>query len=72
LRFIEIFWSDFRKYFGGVFELLMQRNGQKRDKQKSKEKTTGKFFPPLSFNFNGKTKKLIKKISYHGGQRCLI
>jgi hypothetical protein len=31
LRFFEIFRSDFRKYFYGVFGLLMQRNGQKRD-----------------------------------------
>ena len=34
LRFFEIFRSDFRKYFYGVFGLLMQRNGQKRDKKK--------------------------------------
>jgi hypothetical protein len=31
LRFFEIFRSDFRKYFYGVFGLPMQRNGQKRD-----------------------------------------
>jgi hypothetical protein len=31
LRFFEIFRSDFRKYFCGVFGLLMPRNGQKRD-----------------------------------------
>ena len=37
LRFFEIFRSDFRKYFYGVFGLRMQRNGQKRDK-----KTEGK------------------------------
>jgi hypothetical protein len=41
LRFFEIFRSDFRKYVCGVFELLMQRNGQKRDKKKSKGKATG-------------------------------
>jgi hypothetical protein len=35
LRFFEIFSSDFRKYFYGVLGLLMQRNGQKRDKKKS-------------------------------------
>jgi hypothetical protein len=35
LRFFEIFRSDFRKYVFGVFGLLMQRNGQKRDKRKS-------------------------------------
>jgi hypothetical protein len=35
LRFFEIFRSDFRKYFYGVFGLLMQRNGQKRYKTKS-------------------------------------
>ena len=29
--FFEFFRSDFRKYFNGVFGLLMQRNGQKRD-----------------------------------------
>jgi hypothetical protein len=33
LRFFEIFRPDFRKYFYGVFELLMQRNSQKRDKK---------------------------------------
>jgi hypothetical protein len=33
LRFFEIFRSDFRKYFYGVFGLLMQRNGQKSDKK---------------------------------------
>jgi hypothetical protein len=33
LRFFEIFRSDFRKYFYGVFGLRMQRNGQKRDKK---------------------------------------
>jgi hypothetical protein len=31
LTFFEIFRSDLRKYFNGVFGLLMQRNGQKRD-----------------------------------------
>jgi hypothetical protein len=33
LRFFEIFRSVFRKHFYGVFGLLMQRNGQKRDKK---------------------------------------
>jgi hypothetical protein len=47
LRFFEIFRSDFRKYFCGVFGLLMQRNGQKRDKKNRWEKTTGFFFPQL-------------------------
>jgi hypothetical protein len=41
LRFFEIFRSDFRKHFYGVFGLLMQRNGQKRDKN----------------NFDGKRRK---------------
>ena len=49
LRFFEIFRSDFRKYFYGVFGLLMQRNGQKRDKQNRWEKTTGKWFIFLNF-----------------------
>jgi hypothetical protein len=31
LRFFKVFRSVFRKYFCGVFELLMQRNGQKCD-----------------------------------------
>jgi hypothetical protein len=44
LRFFEIFRSDFRKYFYGVFGLLMQRNGQKRDKKIRWEKTKGKNF----------------------------
>jgi hypothetical protein len=52
LRFFEIFRSDFRKYFYGAFGLLMQRNGQKRDKnnfdvKRRKEKS---FF---SLNFFG-------------------
>jgi hypothetical protein len=49
LRFFEIFWSDFRKYFYGVFGLLMQRNGQKRDKKKSMGKDERKkvFFSQL-------------------------
>jgi hypothetical protein len=42
LRFFEIFRSDFRKYLYGVFGILMQRNGQKRDK-KSMGKD-GRFF----------------------------
>jgi hypothetical protein len=49
LRFFEIFRSDFRKYVYGVFGLLMQRNGQKRDKKKLWEKTTGKKFFFLNF-----------------------
>jgi hypothetical protein len=49
LRFFEIFWSDFRQYFYGVFGLLVQRNGQKRDKKKSMGKDDRKkvFFPQL-------------------------
>jgi hypothetical protein len=31
----EIFRSDFRKYVCSVFGLLVQRNGQKRDKTKT-------------------------------------
>jgi hypothetical protein len=42
LRFFEIFRSNFRKYVYGVFGLLMQRNGQKRDKKNRWEKTTRK------------------------------
>jgi hypothetical protein len=50
LRFFEIFRSDFRKYFYGVFGLLMQRNSQKRDKKNRWGKTTGKkFFSPQLF-----------------------
>jgi hypothetical protein len=41
LRFFEIFRSDFRKYFYGVFGLLLQRNGQKRDKKNRWENMTG-------------------------------
>jgi hypothetical protein len=44
LIFFDIFWSDFRKYLYGVFGLLMQRNGQKRDKKNRWEKTKGKKF----------------------------
>jgi hypothetical protein len=49
LRFFEIFRSDLRKYFCGVFGLIMQRNGQKRDKRKSMGKDERKkgFFPQL-------------------------
>jgi hypothetical protein len=44
LRFFELLRSDFRKYFYGVFGILMQRNGQKRDKKNRWEKTKGKKF----------------------------
>jgi hypothetical protein len=40
--FFEILRSDFRKYFYGVFGLLMQRNGQERCKNNRWEKTEGK------------------------------
>jgi hypothetical protein len=44
---------SFRKYFCGVFELIMQRNGQKRDKKNRRKKTTGKkgFFLKKLFDF---------------------
>jgi hypothetical protein len=54
---LEIF-GDFRvagfifeKCVSGLFELLMQRNGVKRDLKKSKEKRTGSFFVPQPSNF---------------------
>jgi hypothetical protein len=49
LRFFAILRSDFRKYFYGIFGLLMQRNGQKRDKKKSMGKDDRKkvFFSQL-------------------------
>jgi hypothetical protein len=53
LRSFEVFGSGFgfRKYFYGVFGfwLLMQRNGQKRDKKSRWGNTTGKklFFSQL-------------------------
>jgi hypothetical protein len=50
LRFFEIFRSDFRKDFCGVFGLLMQRNGQKRDKKNRWEDERKKF---LFLNFFG-------------------
>jgi hypothetical protein len=50
LRFFEIFRSDFRKYFYGVFGLLMLRNGQKRDSFLSMGKDDRIFF---SLNFFG-------------------
>jgi hypothetical protein len=51
LRFFEIFRSDFRKYFNGVFGLLMQGNGQKRDKNNfdGKRRKDFFFFPPQLF-----------------------
>jgi hypothetical protein len=49
LRFFAIFRSDFLKYFYGVCELLMQRNGQKRDKKNPREKTKGKKLFFLNF-----------------------
>jgi hypothetical protein len=49
LRFFAIFRFNFRKYFYGVFRLLMQRNGQKRDKTNRWQKTTGKKFFVLNF-----------------------
>jgi hypothetical protein len=48
LRFFEIFRSEFRKYFYGVFGLLMQRNGQKRDKKiDGKRRKEKSFFSQL-------------------------
>jgi hypothetical protein len=49
LRFFEIFRSDLRKHFYGVFGLRMQSNGQKRDKKKSMGKDERKkvFFSQL-------------------------
>jgi hypothetical protein len=56
LRFFDVFRSDFRKHFYGVFGLLMQRNGQKRDQKKRWEKTTGKkksqLFRPKVFDMD--------------------
>jgi hypothetical protein len=49
LSFFEIFRPDLRKYFYGVFGLLMQRNGQKRDKKNRWEKTKGNLFFSLNF-----------------------
>jgi hypothetical protein len=52
-KVFEIFRSDFRKYFYGVFGLLRQRNGQKTRLKKiggRREKSTGKkFFSPQLF-----------------------
>jgi hypothetical protein len=53
--FLEIFWSDFRKHFNGVFGLLMQRNGQKYDKKDRRGKTTRKKF----FSLNSPPKKFL-------------
>ena len=49
LRFFELLRSDLRKYFYGVFGLLMQRNGQKRDKKKidGKRRQENFFFSQL-------------------------
>jgi hypothetical protein len=41
--------SDFEKYFYGVFELVMQRNGRKCDKTTRRKKMSEKSFPPLIF-----------------------
>jgi hypothetical protein len=49
LRFFKTPRSDFRKYFYGVFGLIMQRNGQKRYKKNRWEKTEGKKFYFLNF-----------------------
>jgi hypothetical protein len=48
LRFFGIFRSVFRKYFCGVFGLLVQRNGQKRDKKfEGKRRQEKSFFSQL-------------------------
>jgi hypothetical protein len=56
LRFFEIFRFDFRKYFYGVFGLLMLRNGQKRDKKKSMgkdgRKKKSQLFRPKVFDMD--------------------
>jgi hypothetical protein len=47
-RFFEILRSGFRKYLYGVFGLLMQRNGQKRNKRNDgKDDRKKVFFPQL-------------------------
>jgi hypothetical protein len=50
LVFFEIFRFDFRTHFDGVLRLIMQRNGQKRDKKNRWGKTKGKkcFFSTFS------------------------
>jgi hypothetical protein len=50
-RDFEIFRSDFGKniFVNGVFELFIQRNCQKHDKNQSKEKTTWSFGFPQTF-----------------------
>jgi hypothetical protein len=50
LRFFAIFRSDFRKYFYGVFGLLMQRNGQKRDKKVDGKRRQEKDFFSSTFS----------------------
>jgi hypothetical protein len=58
LRFFEIFRSDFRKYFNGVFGLRMQKNGQKRDKKicgkirKEKSFFSSQLFRPKVFDMD--------------------
>jgi hypothetical protein len=57
LRFLEngfeLFLAGFRKHshFYGLFELLMQRNGQKHDKTNQGVGTTGFVFGQNVFDF---------------------
>jgi hypothetical protein len=49
---VEIFWGFFWKCFSGIFELLRQKNGQKRDKN-AKGQMTGKQTIPLNLFVKG-------------------
>jgi hypothetical protein len=45
LRFWGFFWLCFTNHFRGVFELLVQRNGQKRDKTNQRKQRQGTKIP---------------------------
>jgi hypothetical protein len=60
LRLFEIFRSDFRNYLYGVFGLLMQRNGQKRDIKNRWENTSDRKKVPFFSTFNFFGQKFFK------------
>jgi hypothetical protein len=75
LRFFEfssvIFLAQNIKYCHGVFELLMQRNGKKRDETKSKEQKRQKKTSPPKHGFSQKLPLLSNAQNRHkrGGGR---
>jgi hypothetical protein len=51
-RFLEFFWSDFRKYFCGVFGLLELNKNKNRRKNLTGKKKKSQLFRPKVFDMD--------------------